>query len=96
MVAIAVGVSVAGVVSSLAFMKLDVRTRQLVQVAERALRHLEEKRVLEGLDEVTELVKTSHQERRSPLDSYRVIIQGLQLSVAGLFALAAIYSLVST
>jgi hypothetical protein len=95
MVAIAVGVSVAGVVSSLAFAKLDVRTRQLVQVAENALRYFEEKRALEGLDEVAELVKASHQGNRSRLDSYRVIIQGLQFAVATLFALAAIYSLIS-
>ena len=95
MVAIAVGVSLAGVVSSLAFVKLDVRTRQLVQVAESALRHFEEKRALEGLDEVAELVKASHQGSRSRLDSYRVIIQGLQFTMAALFALAAIYSLVS-
>jgi hypothetical protein len=95
MVAVAVGVSVTGVVSSLAFLKLDVRTRQLVQVAESALRHLEKKRVIDGLDEVTELVSASHRGDRSRLDSYRVIIQGLQLSVAGLFALAAIYSLIS-
>ena len=95
LVAVAVGVSVAGVVSSLAFMKLDVRTRQLVQVAENALRYFEEKRALEGLDEVTALVKASHQGNRSRLDSYRVIIQGLQFTVAILFALAAIYSLIS-
>ena len=93
--AIAFGVSTTGAVSSLAFMLLDIRTRQLVRVAENALRHFETIRVANGLDDVTELVKASHQARRSRFDSYRVIIQGLQLSVAGMFVLAAIYSLIS-
>ncbi|HEX9540770.1 MAG TPA: hypothetical protein VGA04_21615 [Streptosporangiaceae bacterium] len=95
MPAIAFGVSVTGVVSSLAFIRLDVRTRQLVQVAENALRYFEASGVAAGLGEVTELVKASHQVRRSRLDSYRVIIQGLQLSVACMFVLAAVFSLTS-
>jgi hypothetical protein len=93
MTAIAFGVSVTGVVSSLAFMRLDARTRQLVQVAENALRSFEASGVAVGLDEVTELVRASHEVRRSRFDSYRVIIQGLQLSVAFIFALAAVFSL---
>jgi hypothetical protein len=93
--AIAFGVSVTGVVSSLAFMLLDVRTRQLVQVAESALRHFEASGVAAGMDEVTELVKASDQMRRSRFDSYRVIIRGLQLSVACMFVLAAVFSLTS-
>lgn len=92
LVAIAFGVSVTGVVSSLAFVRLDVRTRQLVQVAENALRYFEASGVAAGIDEVTELVKASHQVRRSRFDSYRVIIQGLQLSVACIFILAAVFS----
>jgi hypothetical protein len=93
MTAIAFGVSVTGVVSSVAFVRLDVRTRQLVQVAESALRHFEASGVAAGMDEVTELVRASHQARRSRFDSYRVIIQGLQLSVAFIFVLAAVFSL---
>jgi hypothetical protein len=93
MTAIAFGVSVTGVVSSLAFMRLDARTRQLVQVAENALRSFEASGVAVGLDEVTELVRASNEVRRSRFDSYRVIIQGLQLSVAFIFALAAVFSL---
>lgn len=92
MVAIAVGVSVTGVVSSLAFMQLDIRTRELVQVGENALRVLEKKRTEEGLEETAELVRVAHQSR-SRLSSYRVVIQGLQLSVTLLFALAALQSL---
>jgi hypothetical protein len=95
LVVIAFGVSVAGVVSSLAFMRLDVRTRQLVQVAENALRVIEETQTAAGLNEVHELVKASDQVRGSWLDSYRVIIQGLQLCVALMFFLAAVYSLIS-
>ena len=94
LVAIAFGVSLTGCVSSLAFIRLDVRTRQLIQVAESALSSFEKAQTDAGLDEVNELVKASHQARRSRLDSYRVIIQGLQLSVAVMFALAAIYSLI--
>jgi hypothetical protein len=93
MAAIAFGVSVTGVVSSLAFMRLDARTRQLVQVAENALRHFEASGVAAGMDEVTELVKASHQARRSRFDSYRVIIQGLQVTVAFMFVLAGVFSL---
>src|SRR2546429_5431610 len=93
MTAIAFGVSVTGVVSSVAFMRLDVRTRQMVQVAENALRRFEASAVAAGMDEVAELVKASHQVRRSRFDSYRVIIQGLQLSVASIFVLAAVFSL---
>ena len=91
--AIAFGVSITGVVSSVAFVRLDVRTRQLVQVAENALRYFEESGIAAGMDEVTELVKASHEVRQSRFDSYRVIIQGLQLSVACIFVLAAVFSL---
>jgi hypothetical protein len=93
---IAFGVSVAGIVSSLAFMQLDVRTRQLVRVAENALRHFEASGVAAGMDEVTELVKASHEARRSSFDSYRRIIQGLQLSIACTFVFAAVFSWIST
>jgi hypothetical protein len=93
LVAIAFGVSVTGVVSSLAFMRLDARTRQLVQVAENALRVIEETQTEAGLDEIHELVKASDQVRRSWLDSYRVIIQGLQLCVSFMFFLVAVYAL---
>jgi hypothetical protein len=92
MTAIAFGVSVTGAVSSVAFMRLDVRTRQLVQVAEDALRHFEASGVAAGMDQVTELVRASHEVRRSRFDSYRIIIQGLQLTVSFIFVLAAIFS----
>lgn len=74
-------------------MRLDVRTRQLIEVAENALEHLE--RTIDAQDEIVKLVTASLNARRSRFDSYRVIIQGLQLSVAAFFALAAVYSLVA-
>ena len=90
--AIAFGVSVTGAVSSLAFMRLDVRTRQLVQVAENALSVFEKGNTAAGADEAFELTKASGLARGRAFDSYRVIIQGLQISVAIMFLLAAIYS----
>ena len=90
--AIAFGVSVTGAVSSLAFMRLDVRTRQLVQVAENALSVFEKGNTAAGADEAFELTKVSGLARGRVFDSYRVIIQGLQISVAIMFLLAAIYS----
>jgi parvulin-like peptidyl-prolyl isomerase len=94
-VAVAVGVSLTGTIASIAFMRLDRRTRQLVQAAESALRHLEASRTAHGIDNVIELVSVSQQAQRSWLDSYRTIIQGLQLLVAILFAVAAVYALIS-
>jgi hypothetical protein len=91
-VAIAFGVSLTGAVASLAFMRLDVRTRQLVQVAEEALVSFEKAQTAAGVDKVIELVAASRQVRTRRFDSYRVIIQGLQLTVATIFLIAAIYS----
>jgi hypothetical protein len=93
--AIALGVSVTGVIASLAFMRLDARTRQLVCISEEALRYLEEDRMADGLDDVTALVKASEMARHTRFDSYRILIQGLQLTVAVLFSAAAVYSLVT-
>jgi hypothetical protein len=93
--AVAVGVSVVGTVASVAFMALDRRTRQLVHVAEAALLHLEATRIAHGEDEVLALVTSSRQLTRSSLESYRVVVQGLQLLVAITFLAGAIYSLAS-
>jgi len=95
LVAVAVGVSLTGAVASLAFMRLDHRTRQLVQAGESALRHLEAGRTGSGMGEVLELVRVSQQVQVSRLDSYRAVIQGMQLLVAAMFALAALYALIS-
>jgi hypothetical protein len=93
--AIALGVSATGTVSSLAFWRLDIRTQQLVQVAEEALQYFEQNLVAAGQPEVIRLVQASNRLHRSRFDSYRVIIRGLQLSVAMIFALAGIYSLLA-
>ena len=93
---VALGVSLTGAVASFSFLRLDARTRLLVQIAEKALLRLEEKRTAHGTDDALELVSRSHQARRSFLDSYRVIIQGLQLMVTMMFLLAAIYSAITS
>jgi len=90
--AVATGVAVAGMVASLAFMQLDARTRQLVQIAEKALLHLENAHFSEGSSGAFALVHAAGN-RRIRWRSYRAIIQGLQLSVAILFLFAAIYSM---
>lgn len=95
LIPVAVGVSLAGAVSSLAFVRLDIRTQQLVQVAENALRHFEELLLTAGQDPSIQLVHASARIRKSRLDSYRVIIRGLQMSVAALFMLAFIYTIVT-
>jgi hypothetical protein len=92
---IAAGVALIGAVASVAFQRLDVRTRQLSQIAEDALREFEDKWVAEGSSELIALVKRSHEVRQSWADSYRIIIQGLQLSVALVFVAAFIYALAS-
>ena len=77
-------------------MRLDRRTRQLVQVAEKALLSIEDKQVTDGQDDVTALVRRAQQVQRSRLDSYRVVIEGLQLAVAMLFMLGTIYCIIAT
>ncbi|MTD55292.1 hypothetical protein [Amycolatopsis pithecellobii] len=94
MTAIAVGVSVAGALSSLAFMMLDARTRQLVHLGERALRQVERDQADRESARQVILVAAASEVRRSRINSYRVIIEGLQLCIAALFTSAAIYSLV--
>ena len=86
--AVAVGICVTGTVASIAFAMLDARTRRLVQVAEDALRALEDERAASGATGFR-LVSASHGARFSRLFSYRLVIQGLQLVVAALFAAAA-------
>ncbi len=93
LVAIQVGLAVTGAAASLGFMRLDRRTRQLVQVSEDALRYLETTMVEAGMNDVTELVRRAGEVSQARLDSYRIIIQGMQLLVAFLFLAAAIYSL---
>jgi ABC-type anion transport system duplicated permease subunit len=92
---VSLGVSVTGVIASLAFWRLDVRTQQLIRVAEDALEHLERSYEAKGSDRVTQLMRVAAEMSRSRVDSYKVIIRGLQLSVAVLFALAAVYSILS-
>lgn len=90
---VAAGVCAIGAVASVAFAMLDARTRQLVQVAEAALRTLEEARIAAGADASTQLVSASHVARSSRVSSYRFVIQGLQIVVAVLFAVACVLTI---
>jgi hypothetical protein len=87
---VAVGVCVAGAVASVAFTLLDARTRRLVQVAEAALRDLEDGRLAAGAYPSSRLVLVAE---TTPGTSYRIVIQALQLTIATLFVAAAIYAL---
>ena len=93
--AIAAGVAVIGAIASVAFQRLDVRTRQLTQAAEAVLKELEQEWIAQGASESVALVLRSQEARQSWFDSYKVIIQGLQFSVALVFTAALVYSLVS-
>jgi len=90
---VAAGVCAIGAVASVAFAMLDARTRQLVQVAEAALRRLEHERAAAGADESMRLVSASHAARSSRVSSYRFVIQGLQIVVAVLFAMACVFTI---
>ncbi len=73
---VAFGISLAGCLSSMAFMRLDARTRRLVHVGENALRSLEQKRTEDGADETHELIRAAEKKSRlSRFDSYRYLIQ---------------------
>jgi hypothetical protein len=90
---IATGVCTAGTVSSVAFLLLDVRTRALVQIAERALATMESEMSPAGVHQEFRLVRNADTQRSVPFNSYYVVIRGLQTVIAGLFCVAAIYSL---
>jgi hypothetical protein len=92
---IAAGVALIGALGSLAFQRLDARTRQLSQIAEDALGEFEIEWLAQGESQLIALVKRSREARRTKADSYRVIIQGLQLSVALVFTAAFIYAIAS-
>jgi hypothetical protein len=87
---VAIGVSLAGVATSIGFCQLDIRTRQLVRVAEMALARLDRQR---GLAHELRLVARGHEIRHHWYESYRVVIRSLQLVIALLFACALIYSI---
>ncbi|WP_370961922.1 hypothetical protein [Amycolatopsis sp. cg9] len=93
LIAVAAGVSAIGAVASAAFAMLDTRTRNLVRIGEVALLNLEEKRTSDGADSDLELVAASHAARPSPLLSYRIIIQGLQIFVGVVFAAAFVLAI---
>jgi len=93
---VAVGVALTGVVVSLTFQQLDVRARQGERVAEKALATYQEQLVAAGADEAIRMVEASHPPERSWRHSYRVLIQGLQAFVAGLFLVSGIYAVLAS
>ncbi|MBF6150338.1 hypothetical protein [Nocardia nova] len=90
---IAVGLCIAGVIASVGFALLDARTRRLVHVAESALQQLETRRTQAGQDADLHLVAAAHQARTTRLSSYRYVIEGMQLTMATLFTIAAVLTL---
>jgi hypothetical protein len=90
---VAVGVCVAGAVSSIAFLLLDVRTRALVQVGERALAALENEMQPADTNDEFHLVRNADTSRPAPVVSYYIIIRGLQTALAALFMAAAVQSM---
>lgn len=92
---IAAGVALIGALSSVSFQRLDTRTRQLTLAAEDALLVFEAEWISNGVSDTIALAARSNLARTSRLDSYRVIIQSLQLFVAAVFVGAFIYALVA-
>jgi hypothetical protein len=92
---IAAGVALIGAFASAAFQRLDARTRQLSQLAEDALREFEDEWITHGASDLVALVRRSAEAKASWADSYRLIIQGLQLLVALVFVAAFCYGLAS-
>ena len=92
---VAFGIAVVGALASSAFCLLDMRTRRLILVAEKALRATEEAWAAAGVDSRAQLSLRAQEGRVSRLDSYRVVIEGLQVLVGSVFAMAALYSLLS-
>jgi hypothetical protein len=90
---IAAGLAFIGALSSVAFQRLDIRTRQLTVAAEGALQVFEAEWISSGVTDAIALTTRSNLARTSWIDSYRMIIQGLQLSVAAIFFGAFIYVL---
>jgi hypothetical protein len=88
---IAIGVSAAGAVCSVGFLLLDSRTRDLIRVAERALHAMETEQVMTQ-QAFPQLVHRAAVARSTRLSSYRLVIEGMQATVALLFLAAGIYS----
>lgn len=88
--AVSLGVALTGCIASLSFMRLDARTRQLIIVAETALR-IHESHGLAAAQKELALITEAHR-NRGRLQSYRVLIQGLEAVVAVLFAFGAVWT----
>lgn len=89
--AVAVGISAAGALCSIGFLLLDRRTRDLVMVAERALRRMEDEQA-SARPTFPQLLQRADVERSTRLSSYQLLIEGLQATVAALFLIAGVCS----
>ncbi|HEY0166624.1 MAG TPA: hypothetical protein VGB75_06230 [Jatrophihabitans sp.] len=85
-------VSATGVIVSLAFNRLDARTRELVQAAEPALALLQRALVAAGYSGLDMLAASSRQARSAP--SYRTVIATLTILGVVAFAFGLITALV--
>lgn len=88
---VASGIAVAGVVISLTFWRLDVRTRHLVQAAEVPIQELESRLGLAA--NVTGLDLSRRVQHTGMLGSYTSLIRVLSLTAAGICLLGAIFGL---
>ena len=87
---VSIGVSAAGAGTSVAFLLLDRRTRELIHAAEAALRRIEESWEATEPTSNNGLVRSAGQHQSGRLASYYPVIQGIQTIIACLFVIAGI------
>ena len=88
---VAVGVAIAGLAVCIAFEMLDVRTRELVHVAEPALAALEARLIRQTqLPELNLVENVSEPERKTI--SYRTVLRGITRAAGFLFIAGAVYA----
>jgi hypothetical protein len=91
--AVAIATAAVGLVTSLAFDRLDMRTRELIVVAERALTILERKVAVSiGIDDMN--MSAAASVRSKPATSYRQIISVTTRLFSGLYIAAIVYAAV--
>jgi hypothetical protein len=90
LIAVAFGICVAGVFSNVAFLLLDRRTRELIAVAEAALRLGEDAWTAAGEPDAVRLAHRAGTHRSPRTPSYYKVIQGVQALMAALFVIAGI------
>ena len=89
----AAGVGCVGSAVAVGFLLLDRRTRQLIKVAEEALKVYEDRMAKAEQIREVRLVQISASDRGGLLSSYRSVIWGLQVTTAVAFVIAAVAAL---